>query len=135
MHVFGLPAFGISKYRVQEIIAFCRQYGEKKRLLAAAASLKAQNYDVTPHGNSVSDPTFDAVARRERYARDVSIIENAARAVDPAWSFALIENVCFSVAYSKIPQSRLPTANRAAYFKARREFILRINAEFETLGH
>lgn len=113
-----LDQYGISRWRYEELRAFCRQYDEKKH--AAAAMLG-------PKTRKSKNETEHIVIKREQLIRDVEMIEKAAKEVgDGSWYAALILNCCQGVSYSRIPAESMPTSNNAAYFKARREFFFRL---------
>ena len=90
----------ISRYAYAELRAFCRQYGEKKSRAAALAG-----------------------ERREALLRDCAMIERAAElAGGGGFYHALILNCCHGIGYLYMDPAILPTANRNAFFRARREF-------------
>lgn len=113
----------ISRYAYAELRAFCRQYGEKKSRAAALAGVSSPALTGMPHATGISDPVSRAVERRERLLRDCNMIEQAAAIPsDGAWYHALILNCCHGIGYLYMDPTILPTANRNAFFRARREF-------------
>lgn len=75
-----LSAYGIGEARYRELEYFCLQYGEKQALLRAVGPGRGWRVgDGGKGGGMPGDPTGEAVARRERLARDVEDIEAAAR--------------------------------------------------------
>lgn len=140
----NMTAWGISRYAYMELKAFCRQYPEKKAqanaLLGVDASSRVEQHRTAtgevvgvaaPRGaGTISDPTANTAMMRERFLRDCDMIDRAAAATDDGeWAAALILNVCYGVGYEYIDPAILPTSNRAAFFRARREFFYRLNAE------
>lgn len=120
---YGLPAA-----RYSELRAFCLQYplwqAEAKSLLGVGA----QNYSSMPHGSGVGDPVARAAERREQLTDKIATVERVARAVeDGRWYTALIQNCCMGRSLSVIDQAILPTANRNAYYRARRAFYLALD--------
>ena len=113
----------ISRYAYAELRAFCRQYGEKKSRAAALAGVSSPILTGMPHGSDISDPVTRAVERRERLLADCAMIERAAElAGGGGFYHALILNCCHGIGYLYMDPAILPTANRNAFFRARREF-------------
>ena len=121
-------AYGISRERYRELMAYCRQYQE---WLAEARSLlgaKGQRYSSVPRAPGVTDPVAVAAERREILLAKVDTIEQAAKAVEGGkWKVALIQNCCMGRALSAIDQTIMPTSNRNAYYNARRLFFIALN--------
>lgn len=120
--------YGLSKARYNELRAFCLQYplwqAEAKSLLGVGA----QRYSSMPHGSGVGDPVARAAERRAQLLGKIELIERLARAVeDGRWYTALIQNCCMGKALHCIDQTILPTANRNAYYQARRTFFLALD--------
>lgn len=119
---------GISKGRYRELLNFCQQYDEWKWTADSMLGIRGVALDGQPHGSGVGDPVFAAVIKRNTLLAKVDIIERCALSVDSGvWFESLIENVCRRLAYEKIPQSKLPTSNRYAFFQARKKFFLLLN--------
>lgn len=113
----------ISRYAYAELRAFCRQYSEKKSKAAALADVSSPALTGMPHATGTSDPVSRAVERRERLLRDCNMIEQAAAVPsNGAYYHALILNCCHGIGYIYMDPAILPTANRNAFFRARREF-------------
>ena len=122
---------GISKYRYDELKAFCRQYGDKKTEAEALLSIGSPKLSGMPHASGVGDPVSRAVKRRERLLSDCEIIEHCAKGVDNGRFYtAIIRNACLGTAY-KFLFDVLPTNNRSAFYDARRAFYIRLNDELE----
>lgn len=122
---------GISKYRYDELKAFCRQYGEKKAEADALLSVGSPKISGMPHGSGTGDPVAKAVERRERLIADVEIIEKCAKSVDNGRFYsAIIKNVCLGTAY-KFLMPCLPTFYRSAFYIARRAFFVLLNDELD----
>lgn len=120
--------YGLSAARYQELRAYCLQYplwqAEAKSLLGVGA----QRYSSMPHGSGVGDPVARAAERREVLTSKIELVERLARAVeDGRWYTALIQNCCMGRSLSVIDQTILPTANRNAYYRARRAFYLALD--------
>lgn len=119
-----MAQYGISREAYNELLAFCRQYPEKKAKAAAIAGVSAQRLTGMPGGGGTSDPVARAAIRRERLLEECGMIEEAARqAQDGAYFDAIMLNCCHRVRYELIDPTILPTAKRNAFFRARREFF------------
>lgn len=115
---------GISQDRYQELLHFCRQY---PRWLAEANSLlglRAVRNDGQPHGTGRSDPVAVAAEKREKILAKISIVEECAKTIGHGeWFAAMIEHVCNKKAYDYIDKTLMPTSDRNAFYKQRRNFF------------
>ena len=125
----NLDSYQIPRESYLELKWFCRQYPRKKREVAMIGDgITSPQITGMPHGTGVSDPTFRVVMLREAAMRDVSLIECVAmETAEGAWYNALIRHCCYSVPFSRIEQHEIPTANRNAFFKVRKEFYYRLH--------
>lgn len=122
---------GISKYRYDELKAFCRQYGDKKTEAEALLSIGSPSITGMPHGSGMGDPVERAAEQREHLLEDCDIIEECARSVDGGRFYtAIIRNACLGTAY-KFLFEVLPTNNRTAFYDARRAFYVRLDKELK----
>ena len=97
---------GIAKDRYLELLHFCRQYPEWKLEASSLIGIRAMRADGQP--------------RTEK----IAIVEECARAIDGgAWFAAIIQNVCMAKPYTTIDRTLMPTSDKNAYFKRRREFF------------
>ncbi len=116
--------YGISRYRYDELTAFCRQYPEKKAEAASLLGVGSQRLDGMPHGTDVGDPTGRVVERRERLLSDIALIEKCAAQVDGGrWYTALIQNICLRKGYPYLDAEIMPTSNRNDFFKVKKRFF------------
>lgn len=121
-------AIGIKKERYLELLHFCRQYPDWKTELSSLIGPSGVKLDGMPHGSSGGDPVAAAAERRSSFMHRVQIVEECAAAVDGGrWYTALIQNVCLARPYSLIDVSYLPSSDRTAFFRARKEFFIRLN--------
>ena len=119
---------GISKERYLELLHFCRQYDQWRRDAASLVGIRGMAMDGQPHGSGVGDPVFAAVEKRNAILAKMETVERCALAVDGGiWFNALIENVCRAKPHGIIDQTILPTANRGAFFQARKKFFILLN--------
>lgn len=120
---------GIKKERYLELLHFCRQYPEWKTELSSLVGPSGVKLDGMPHGSSVGDPVAAAAERRAGLLAKIQMVDDCAAAVDGGrWYTSLIQNVCMARPYSLLDSSFLPSSDRTAYFKARKEFFIRLNA-------
>ena len=92
--------YGISKYRYEELKAFCLQYEEKKAKISYG--LKGVIQDGQPHGNSTGNPTEAAAIRNSAYKKDCEMIEQAAIAASAEIYPYIIKSVTNNLAYEYI---------------------------------
>ncbi len=119
---------GISVDRYRELLHFCRQYPEWKTEANSLLGIRAIKMDGQPHGSGVSDPVAMAAEKRERLMSKIEIVDNCARAIGGGeWYAAIIQNVCIGRPYEQMDRALMPTSDRNAYFKRRREFFELLN--------
>lgn len=119
---------GISVDRYRELLNFCRQYQEWKAEANSLLGIRALNMDGQPRGNNISNPVATAAEKREKLLAKIEIVEECANAVcGGKWTAAIIQNVCEGRAYDKMDFEVMPTSDRNAYFKVRREFFELLN--------
>ena len=115
---------GISQDRYRELLHFCRQYPEWKTEANSLLGIRAIKADGLPHGSGKSDPVAAAAEKREKLLERIAIVDACARAVDGgAWYASIIQNVCIGRPYEQMDRALMPTSDRNAYFKKRREFF------------
>ena len=115
---------GISKDRYRELLHFCRQYPEWKTEANSLLGIRAIKQDGQPHGTGKSDPVAMAAERRERLVDKIRIVDECAMAVDGGvWYASIIQNVCIGRSYEQMDRALMPTSDKNAYFRKRREFF------------
>lgn len=115
---------GISKDRYRELLHFCRQYPEWKTEANSLLGIRAIKQDGQPHGTGKSDPVAMAAERRERLVDKIRIVDECAMAVDGGvWYASIIQNVCIGRPYEQMDRALMPTSDKNAYFRKRREFF------------
>ena len=115
---------GISQDRYRELLHFCRQYPEWKTEANSLLGIRAIKADGLPHGSGKSDPVAAAAERREKLIEKIAIVDTCARAVDGgAWYASIIQNVCIGRAYEQMDRALMPTSDKNAYFRIRRQFF------------
>lgn len=125
-----LEGAGIDRWRYDELIAFCRQYPDKREHADALADVKsAWNAGASGGGGENASPVERAAMRREAIVRDCELIEQTALRIDGGkWYAALMLNCCYGQAYGRLAPETLPTSRREAYFAARRAFLVALDA-------
>lgn len=128
-----MSAWGISKEAYVELKYFCYQYPEKKAEAAALAGTSAVRYSDMPRATGTGDPTAKSALKRIRLLKDCQLIEQAAHNVgDGKWYDSLMLNCCYKKGYEFLDPAVLPTSNRNAFFRAKREFFfLLYQAKYE----
>lgn len=124
--LLSLDKYGISRKRYKELCGFCEQYPEWKKEIADYSYIKPlKNGEV--HGSGVSDPTFDAAVKMERFITNCKVIEDTARETDgDCWEF-LIKNICYEVPIDyMITYEHMPMSKRTFFYR-RREFFFRLD--------
>lgn len=115
---------GISQDRYRELLHFCRQYPEWKTEANSLLGVRAVKADGLPHGSNKSDPVAAAAEKREKLNEKIDVVDECARAVDGGrWYASIIQNVCIGKPYEQMDRALMPTSDKNAYFKMRREFF------------
>lgn len=119
---------GISADRYRELLHFCRQYPEWKTEANSLLGIRAVKMDGKPHGSGKSDPVAMAAEKRDRLLAKIKLIDDCAREIGGGkWYAALIQNVCIGRSYEQMDRALMPTSERNAYFKVRRQFFEMLN--------
>ena len=88
--------------------------------------------DGLPHGSGKSDPVSAAAERRERLLAKIQVVDECARAIGGGeWYAAIIQNVCIGRPYTQMDRALMPTSDKNAYFRKRREFFELLNKKRE----
>ena len=115
---------GISQNRYRELLHYCRQYPEWKTEANSLLGIRAIKADGMPHSTGKSDPVAVAVEKRERLIEKIAIVDECAKAIDGgAWYASIIQNVCIGRSYEQMDRALMPTSDKNAYFRKRREFF------------
>ena len=62
--------------------------------------------------------------RREKLVEKIQIVDDCAKAIDQgAWYASIIQNVCIGKSYEQMDRALMPTSDKNAYFKKRRELF------------
>ena len=65
-----------------------------------------------------------AAEKREKLIEKITIVDECAKAIDNgAWYASIIQNVCIGRSYEQMDRALMPTSDKNAYFKKRREFF------------
>ena len=124
----GWKQIGISQDRYRELLHFCRQYPEWKTEANSLLGIRAIKADGLPHGNGKHDPVEAIAERREKLIEKISIVDECARAIDGGeWFASIIQNVCIGRSYEQMDRALMPTSDKNAYFRKRREFFDLLN--------
>ena len=115
---------GMSKDRYIELLHFCRQYPDWKREASSMLGIRAIKADGLPKGTGKSDPVALAAERRDRLLEKIRIIDDCAKEVGGGeWYAAIIQHVCIGKAYTQMDRALMPTSDKNAFFRRRREFF------------
>lgn len=119
---------GISQDRYRELLHFCRQYQEWKTEANSLLGIRGIRMDGQQHGSGKSDPVAMAAEKREKLIEKIAIVDDCAKAIDGgSWFESIIQNVCIGRPYEQLDMALMPTSDRNAYFKKRREFFELLN--------
>lgn len=104
--VSALDEMNLDKERYLELQHYCLQFPEW---------IKAMN--------ELDRAGIQESAQRRIISRNLATVGRCAADAGPGWADALIANICYGVPLAQLEPAQLPTMNRAAYFRVRREFF------------
>ena len=129
--------YTFSHYRFDELIAFLRQYPEKrKKINDAMFNYKSQNYNnVHVQTSGIRNDVLNTIIaieedpKLQKAQKDIDLIEETAKQVECGkWYDALIATFCYGKSYNHIISTLLiPTYNRQAFYDVKKEFLEQIN--------
>ena len=123
---------GISRDRYGQLLHFCRQYPEWKTEANSLLGIRAIKMDGQPHGSGKSDPVALAAERRDKLLSKIGIVDECAKAIGGGeWYAAIIQNVCIGKTYTQMDAALMPTSNRNAFFRMRRDFFDMLDKKLE----
>lgn len=77
-YVYRLTEYELSKNRVCELMAFCRQYDEKKQKLSDLYLLSSPPFEAPVQGGVNGNPTEKKALKAARLQEDIELIEKCA---------------------------------------------------------
>lgn len=123
---------GISRDRYGQLLHFCRQYPEWKTEANSLLGIRAVRMDGQPHGSGKSDPVALAAERRDRLLGKIAIVDECAKAIGGGeWYAAIIQNVCIGKSWTQMDGALMPTSNKNAFFKMRRDFFYMLDKKID----
>lgn len=122
--------YEITPNRYVELRYFCMRYDELKEGLRACMDASLQSSSGAGHGTGMSGSVPERIVeRREKYARNVELIEKAARLAcgeDKGVVPFLMYSVTKGAAYERVPMIP-PCGRRVFYEKYRRAFYYHLD--------
>ena len=126
-----LEKYGISGKRYKELCGFCEQYPEWKKKIADYPYIQGLRHhdksEIKPEG--ISDPTFNAAIKIERYESNCKLIEETAKKAAPKeWEY-LIKSVCYEVPLTYLLSFEHMPLSQSAFYERRRYFFYLLDKE------
>lgn len=122
-----IPHFeGLSKERYKELLAFCRQYDEKRKQLSGCYALASPALTGLPRSKSTVSPTERKAEMAIKAREHIELIETCAHAAagkNAALYKALLDNVCRGTRY----EYTAAPVSRNTFFAVRRRFFFLLN--------
>lgn len=116
-----LKQYKITSYRYRELYNWCRQYNEwKARLRECYGLRRPQSYEI--NGSKTADPTAANAIKAEKLSRNIELLENTAKEIDPVIGKYITENVVNGTAYEYL--GAVPCGRRQFYEYRRKFFFL-----------
>lgn len=111
----------ISEHRMFELRHFCMQYPEWKQGLTDISWIHKGDMPVS--GGDVSDPVAELAERRERYLKNIELVENCCKETDEfLWKWLLI-GVTTDVGYENLRLVHDIACCRNVYYRMYRRFF------------
>lgn len=125
-----LDKYGISKKRYKELCGFCEQYPDWKKQIADYSYIKpTMKESEIRGGGGVSDPTFDAAIKLDRYIANCQLIERVAKAADPEFWEYIIKSACYEVPLTYLVNVDGMNLSQFPFYKKRRYFFYLLDQE------
>lgn len=116
--------YGISKYRYQELKAFCLQYPEKKDKIRYGLA----SHENTSGSGGIGRPTETQALLNARYIKDCEMVEQAAIAAAPDIYPYILKSVTEGLSYEELefhPElGRVPVCKKDFYGIRRRFYAI-----------
>lgn len=117
-----LEEYGVSQNAYRELLYFCRQHDEKKRAMENYYFIQVSIYKQRSIENKIDMSNEIKDAKAKTFAKDVDLIENAAKKVAPFYHKELLKNVTQGIPFEQLD---VPYG-RNQFFKERRKFFLEV---------
>lgn len=118
--------YHIHKHRMYELVHFCLQYPEWKKICNGIDELYFQNFNLDKikcNTNVYSDPTAELAIRKLRYYENMRLVEDIAIRTDESLSNYILLAVTEDLRYETI-KSRLDIpCGRDMFYDRRRKFF------------
>lgn len=117
----------ISKHRFYELKHFCLQYKEWKKELNDISFHSSNSFDGRVHtsNNSIKDPVFDEVVRRELLLDRIHMVQKAAKSCSKDLGIYVLKGVTEEISYERLVlQNGIPCCKETYYEAFRRFFFI-----------
>ena len=115
--------YWISKHRFYELKHFCLQYPEWKEELKQIPVEPSITFDKVGQGHGVSDPTYNAVLRRENLTDKLKMVEDAARLCSNNLGRYVLIAVILGMSYETLLGRYQIPCCKETYYEAFRKFF------------
>ncbi len=123
----NLSEYGISKYRVRELEAFCMQYEEKKKEIKELYTNSKVSPDVAVQGGDVGKPTEQKAIRALQLQNDIAMVETCLKLACDG-SEILIEKLKLNVTRGwGIGRLGYVPCGQRQFYNLRRKFFILLN--------
>lgn len=114
--------YWISRHRYYELKHYCRQYHEWNLLYLSCDGVAAATLHL-PQAGGASDPTGMAALIRERYLKDMRLVEEAAELTDPVIGRYIFLAVTEGRSYENLRMTLNIPCGRDTYYELYRKFF------------
>jgi len=127
--------FYLPKHRLYELRHFCRQYRHWKNMAKELYSIQIVIPDKEPvrRTNNISDPVTRAAILRERYLRNMELVDTSARDTDPVIGKWIFKGVTEGRSYDQLNAEQEVPCGKNQYYELYHKFFW-ILSERQNLG-
>jgi len=115
----NLWSYSISKNRYRQLLYYCKQYNEWKKIIAYSYGVRASASDGLPRGNKISNPVEMQAFKNEKYKESIKLIEQTCKEANIGIWKQLLDNVTDGIAYENM---NVPCGRRQ-FYNSRRKFF------------
>ena len=112
----------ISRERTMELEHFCRQYKEWQKKLNDISFLKGAP-DVVIYDTNTGDPVGTIVELRDKYLRNVNMINTSAAESDSVLAPYILKAVTEGLSYDQMKARGFVPCNQKVFYQSRRKFF------------
>lgn len=112
----------ISLHRYYELKHFCMQYNDWKEQLKDI-SIYSRQTDNEIRSTDPGDPVAIITAERERYSRNIDMLDNIAKQLDPVLGIYVLKGITYGISYDLLRVKMDIPCGKENYYELYRRFF------------